>query len=211
MSNDWLVSCLAHISDELVEEAMVSKGRTKFRITKRIVSIAACVSVVVILSVVFLMETPSEPPPAATEQFTPMTLSEVADSIYADFIPDLEGIEYSLDSAGVYGQSSFKASFFSEFSDFFILIDPYSADLHDARILDMESIHLPLENTDPIFLADQFGIECMDYVTAQTTATKLIVTQFSILKDGYVARYVIKSTSQAEITQTMECIYHCYK
>lgn len=211
MSNNLLISCLEYLSDDLIQEAMLSEGKRRFRLSKKFMGIAACVSVVLLLSVAVLVVNLSEQPPQDQAQFTPMTSSELADSIYADFIPDLEGIGYDLDSAGIYGQTSFKASFFSEFSDVYILVDPYSSALHDARIMDMESIHLPLENTDPIFLADQFGMECMDYVTAQTTATNLIVTQFSILKDGYVARYIIKSTSQVEIAQAIESICLCYK
>lgn len=210
MSSDWLVLCLAHISDDLVEEAMVSR-RTGFHFPKLMVGIAACISVVLLISLTTLIGKFNEQVPAAPEPFTPMTLSEIASSKYADFIPELEGNGYILDVAGIYGHASFKASFFSESSEVHILIEPYSDTYHNQNIIDMSSLAQSSESVDPIFLAEQFDIECVEYVTSQVTAAGRIITQFSVLKDGYVAQYVIKSTVQDDIAQAIERICLCYK
>lgn len=211
MSNDLLVSCLEYLSDELIQEAIVSKGKGKFHFSKGIIGIAACVGLVLTLSIAFLLNSLHSQPVNDREQFTPMALNEIKESIYADYVPDLEANGYTLDSAGLYNQATFKASFYSNSSEVHILIEPYDPTQHDQNIVDPDSIDEALEIDNPIFVADQFGPECADYITAQITATNLIVTRFSILKNGYVAQYVIKAHSQEAVTQAIESIGLCYK
>lgn len=211
MSNDILVSCLEHLSDELIQEAMVSKGKAKFRFSRRVLGIAACVSVVLTLSIAALIINLHSQQVIDLEQVIPMTLDEIHESIYADYIPNLEANGYTMDSAGLYNQVTFKASFYSDSSEVHILIEPYSPALHDQRIIDTDTIDQALEIDNPIFLADQFGPKCSAYITEQITATNLIVTRFSVLKNGYVAQYVIKAYSQEAVTQAIESICLCYK
>lgn len=211
MPDNLLVLCLEYLPDDLIQEAMVSRGKAKFHFSKRVLGIAACVSLVLILSIAVLLVNHRDQPVTDIEPFTQMTLSEIKESIYADYIPDLEAIGYVIDSAGVYDQVTFKTSFYSNSSEVHILIEPYSSALHDERIVDTNLIDQAQEVDDPIFLADQFNLECSAYITEQITAANRIVTRFSILDNGYVAQYVIKSYSQEEVTQAIERICLCYK
>jgi hypothetical protein len=210
MVDNPIVLSLKYISDDMIEEAMLSKGRAKLRVSKSLLNIAACFGVILALSVVALTIEHYHTPVADIEPFTSMSLDDIEGSIYAKYVPELESIGYNLDSAGVYNSEVFKASYYSEHSEVNIVIEGYSPDLHDNRIVDIESTETLLDNKDPIFRAEQFGMECMEYIAEQKTATNQIVTQFSIICDGNVIRYIIESSMQDEITKAFEHICLCY-
>lgn len=208
--NGLIVSCLCYISDELIDEAIVSKGKTEFHFSKNMLRIAACIGVVLMLSVAILKIAYRNNNVADTEPASSMTLDEVEKSVYAEYLPNLIENGYSFDSAGIYNQNVFSASFFTAASNVSIRIEQYSAELHDKCIVDTEHMDA-LMNCDPIFYANQFNMECMKYVTVKKTAADLFVVQFSVAENGYVAKYLIDATTQDEITRVIEFIYLCYK
>lgn len=156
----------------------------------------------------------SQPPQQNEPPGYPLSEQDLHSTVYASYCPDYAELGYTLYQAEVVCETAFKAIFTSPDSELTIFVDPYRSDnIFLDQLLDVSLA----EDGDrpqyrcPVFYAEQFTPECLDFVKIHRTADGGYTVLFNVINYDHFISYVVDSKSPEWINRVFESIARCYQ
>ena len=210
-----LISSMNNLPDEMIAEAMFAKKYRTVRSRWWYIPIAACLSLYLLCTVIWLVPEDQIIPPQETDSALMLTEEELHASIYSAFCPDYAALGCELEQAGIYGETHFKAVFYSTKGQISVDIAPMT-ELNDVfmqsyeeRLIDMETAEQtgqqPLQY--PVFLEEQFSEQCRKYIQTVNTQAGYQTMQFAVVTQEYMIVYSFHTISTEYSSQWITAVF----
>lgn len=213
-----LVEAINSLPDQMIEEAIYARKRMLILRKKWLLPVA-CLCLLLFAAIGFQNRFVTVPgntvPPLQNEPpADPLSEQELHSSIYADYCPDYAELGFELYQAEIVCETTFKAIFTSPESELTLLADPLHRENHYLDQLVDVSLTADGEKQQyscPVFYANQFTTECLDFVKVHRTADGGYTIMFNVIDNDHFIGYVVDSDSLERINRVFECITRCYQ
>lgn len=217
MVNEKIIQSLNFLSEEMIFEAQNSCAKKIRSHHNTIHIIAACLCIVTFISILKINSLRSDynnPIVTENEPNIELTENDIVQSNYAIFYPDLSTYGFSLNNAGISGKNydTFDATILSDSTHVRIIVKNKENTDYVERLVEFKNIESYGNIDKPIFLQNEFSVECMEYCEiimedpSHPNRPRLLRWQFGILTDDYVAEYIIYTDYYEDAVQVFKSI-----